>query len=129
MFFSRRRRHAIFDCDWSSDVCSSDLEARPHPTANFQVPESEGNFCSRGGRFGPHATNEEFGPPFYQKVAFVSYFNAGVRAIDVRDPFNPKEVGYFIPPTTAATDKRVGKFKGQDNVARTVIQTNNVATD
>src|SRR3990167_664055 len=24
-FFSRRRRHPIFDCDWSSDVCSSDL--------------------------------------------------------------------------------------------------------
>src|SRR2546430_11796371 len=24
-FMSGRRRHAIFDCDWSSDVCSSDL--------------------------------------------------------------------------------------------------------
>src|SRR5438270_3397233 len=26
-FFSSRRRHTIFDCDWSSDVCSSDLLA------------------------------------------------------------------------------------------------------
>src|SRR2546430_4266747 len=26
-FFSSRRRHTRFDCDWSSDVCSSDLEA------------------------------------------------------------------------------------------------------
>src|SRR5256886_8949104 len=26
-FFSSRRRHTRFDCDWSSDVCSSDL---PH---------------------------------------------------------------------------------------------------
>src|SRR5580692_368758 len=25
-FFSSRRRHTSFDCDWSSDVCSSDLE-------------------------------------------------------------------------------------------------------
>src|SRR5256886_8684612 len=25
MFFSSRRRHTRFDCDWSSDVCSSDL--------------------------------------------------------------------------------------------------------
>src|SRR2546430_14835140 len=25
--FSSRRRHTIFDCDWSSDVCSSDLSA------------------------------------------------------------------------------------------------------
>src|SRR5688572_24720466 len=25
-FFSSRRRHTRFDCDWSSDVCSSDLD-------------------------------------------------------------------------------------------------------
>src|SRR5256886_17050422 len=34
-FFSSRRRHTRFDCDWSSDVCSSDLgegEARDHHT-------------------------------------------------------------------------------------------------
>src|SRR2546430_6002626 len=29
-FFSSRRRHTRFDCDWSSDVCSSDLY-RPGP--------------------------------------------------------------------------------------------------
>src|SRR2546430_3514641 len=28
-FFSSRRRHTRFDCDWSSDVCSSDLFAEP----------------------------------------------------------------------------------------------------
>src|SRR6266478_2624435 len=27
-FFSSRRRHTRFDCDWSSDVCSSDLPSR-----------------------------------------------------------------------------------------------------
>src|SRR5256886_9858164 len=27
-FFSSRRRHTRFDCDWSSDVCSSDLKYR-----------------------------------------------------------------------------------------------------
>src|SRR2546430_11380181 len=26
-FFSSRRRHTRFDCDWSSDVCSSDLSS------------------------------------------------------------------------------------------------------
>src|SRR5256886_13301384 len=35
-FFSSRRRHTRFDCDWSSDVCSSDLllteYARAHKT-------------------------------------------------------------------------------------------------
>src|SRR2546430_943941 len=28
-FFSSRRRHTRFDCDWSSDVCSSDLLSIP----------------------------------------------------------------------------------------------------
>src|SRR5256886_9814007 len=27
-FFASRRRHTRFDCDWSSDVCSSDLRGR-----------------------------------------------------------------------------------------------------
>src|SRR2546430_15190048 len=29
-FFSSRRRHTRFDCDWSSDVCSSDLGHGAH---------------------------------------------------------------------------------------------------
>src|SRR5256886_13611775 len=29
-FFSSRRRHTRFDCDWSSDVCSSDLVMQRH---------------------------------------------------------------------------------------------------
>src|SRR2546430_7840947 len=30
-FFSSRRRHTRFDCDWSSDVCSSDLTYKDAP--------------------------------------------------------------------------------------------------
>src|SRR2546427_7119114 len=39
-FFSSRRRHTRFDCDWSSDVCSSDLVARaggPELTDTLQL--------------------------------------------------------------------------------------------
>src|SRR5205085_7750429 len=35
-FFSSRRRHTRFDCDWSSDVCSSDLS----PILD-QLPQSQ----------------------------------------------------------------------------------------
>src|SRR5467141_176006 len=39
-FFSSRRRHTSFKCDWSSDVCSSDLELRPpHGEAPGGSPE------------------------------------------------------------------------------------------
>jgi hypothetical protein len=104
------------------------VETRPMVVSNFQVPEASGNFCERGGRFGAHSSNESMAPIFYKKVVFISYFNAGVRAVDVRDPYRPKEIGYFIPAITEATDKRCIKVDGQDR-CKTAIQSNNVETD
>src|SRR2546430_3500131 len=40
-FFSSRRRHTRFDCDWSSDVCSSDLIGRA-PEIRHASVESPG---------------------------------------------------------------------------------------
>src|SRR5438270_9847654 len=39
-FFSSRRRHTRFDCDWSSDVCSSDLAVYSAPTMPVVVAGS-----------------------------------------------------------------------------------------
>ena len=50
----------------------------------------------------------------------VSYFNAGVRVVDIRDPFHPVEVGFFIPAVTEQTAGRGGQQ---------AIQTNNVEID
>jgi hypothetical protein len=110
---------------WFADIT---VEAQPMVVSNFQVPEASGHFCDRGGRFGTHSSNESMAPVFYKKVAIVTYFNAGVRAIDVRDPYQPKEVGYFIPAITAATDKRCIKIDGKDR-CKVAIQSNNVETD
>src|SRR2546430_11946366 len=38
-FFSSRRRHTRFDCDWSSDVCSSDLEGQPFDPVFYRSGE------------------------------------------------------------------------------------------
>ena len=95
-------------------------EDKPQIISNYHVPEEPGNFCSRGGRFGAHASNENMTPIYYGRVVFVSYFNAGVRAIDIRNPFKPVELGYFIPSLTSKAIP-VGGTK--------VIQTNNVEVD
>lgn len=110
---------------WFVDVT---VESRPMVVSNYTVPEASGNFCERGGRFGSHSSNESMAPIFYEKLAFIAWFNAGVRAIDVRDPFRPREVGYFIPAITERTDKRCVKTDGQER-CKTAIQTNNVETD
>src|SRR5260370_7490838 len=39
-FFSSRRRHTRFKCDWSSDVCSSDLKARGTPGEQTNLLQS-----------------------------------------------------------------------------------------
>ena len=86
------------------------------------MPEASGSFCERGGRFGAHSSNESMAPVYYKKMAFISFFNAGVRALDIRDPYHPAEVGYFIPAITAATDKRCVKIDGKDR-CKVAIQT------
>jgi hypothetical protein len=104
------------------------VEARPTVVSNFNVPEASGNFCSRGGRFGSHSMQESTAPVYHRKVAFVTWFNAGVRAVDIRDPYFPKEIGYFIPSITEATTERCIKVDGKDR-CKTAIQSNNVETD
>ena len=114
-------RHLLFFFDISEPD-------RPLPISNFLVPEQSGNFCERGGRFGPHSVQESFAPIFYKKMIFVSYFNGGVRAIDVRDPFQPVEMGFYIPATTERTKPVCDELEGRQ-VCKTVIQTNNVEVD
>jgi len=101
-------------------------ESKPFPVSTFQVPA--GDFCERGGRFGPHSSNESFAPVYYGKVVFIAYFNAGVRAVDIRDPFRPREVGHFIPAVTTNTDRRCVEIAGAPR-CKVAIQTNNVEVD
>ena len=68
------------------------------------------------------------GPPFYGRLMIFSWFNAGARVVDVRDPFHPREVAYYIPATTSLTDVRCARIEGVES-CKTAIQTNNVEVD
>ena len=111
---------------WFVDVTA---EAKPFGVSNFNVPEKSGSFCSRGGRFGSHSPNENQPPMYAKRLVFVAWFNAGVRAIDIRDPYNPREVGFYIPAKTAKTDKRCIKLPDGKERCKIAIQTNNLEVD
>jgi hypothetical protein len=116
---------------WFVDVTT---EAKPFGVASWTVPESSGDFCSRGGRFGTHSSNESAAPVFHKRILFFAHFNAGVRALDVRDPFRPKEIAYFIPamtPNTVVLETPAGQAAAPSGeaAARRAIQTNNVEVD
>src|SRR5207244_1105576 len=61
---------------WIADITS---ESRPFGVASFTVPEASGDFCTRGGRFGTHSSNENFTPIYYRRILFIAHFNARVR--------------------------------------------------
>lgn len=72
-------------------------ERNPITISSFPVPE--GDFCKRALRFGPHNVHENRPGSFQsENLIFVTYYNAGLRVIDLRNPYRPEEVGYFIPP-------------------------------
>src|SRR2546427_3458719 len=56
-FFSSRRRHTRFDCDWSSDVCSSDLEATTR--GEIQALRADGTLVRQSTFTGPARRSEE----------------------------------------------------------------------
>lgn len=103
-------------------------EAHPWPVSSFNVPEASGDFCQRGGRFGAHGSNENRTPIYYGKLLFVTWFNAGVRVVDIRDPYNPVEVGFYVPAVNENTAERCITVAGRDR-CKVAIQTNNVEVD
>ena len=71
----------------------------PTPVPPQGAPYAD--FCNKGGRFGPHNTNLEYHLPDVEKqgdLIYLTYFNAGLRVYDIKNPNLPTEVGWFIPP-------------------------------
>jgi hypothetical protein len=52
-----------------------------------------------------------------------------VRAVDIRDPYRPKEVGYYIPAITEKTDKRCVPQPVGGESCKIAIQSNNPEVD
>jgi hypothetical protein len=87
--------------DWPKLVWVLDarVETNPVPIATFPMPPYDA-FAKRGGRFGAHNLHENLPVPTSwrsENIVIGSFFNAGVRAYDVSNPYQPQEVAYFVP--------------------------------
>jgi len=80
---------------WMFDVREP---ANPVSIATFPSP-AEADYCAKGGNFGPHNLHENRPGSFQSsRLIFATYYNAGVRAYDIENAFQPREVGFYVPP-------------------------------
>ena len=93
--------------DWPKLVWLLDARDERHlvSVATLPAPPVE-TFRRRGGRFGAHNLHEN--PPVpgawkSENIVVGTFFNAGVRAYDISDPYSPREIAYFVPPTPAGS--------------------------
>jgi hypothetical protein len=88
------------DCQGLFDqVRVVDISDERQPKVVGEFPRPQGDFCQRGGRFGPHNVHEmRPGTLSDPNTIYLTYFNAGLRVVDVSDPTAPREVAYFVPP-------------------------------
>jgi hypothetical protein len=92
---------------WMVDIT---YEENPVPVSTFQVPVE--GFNLELDRFGPHQPHEDTN--LRNNLVYAAWFGGGLRVIDVSDPYQPNEIGFYVP--TAPT-------------GQSMIQTNDVYVD
>jgi hypothetical protein len=87
--------------DWPKLVWILDAreEKNPIPIATCPMPDPE-DFKRRGGRFGAHNLFENTPSPYAwhsENIILGTFFNGGLRAFDLTNPYQPKEIATFVP--------------------------------
>jgi hypothetical protein len=84
-------------------------KSNPISIATFPTPQ-ERDYAKKGRHFGPHNLHENRPGSFVSDtIIFATYQNAGLRAFDISDAFQPKQIGAFVPaPPETLVDPRPG---------------------
>jgi hypothetical protein len=68
--------------------------------STYHVPEDASPYGGKGGRFGAHQFREKMD----DTRTYVTWFAAGLRIFDVKNPLAPEEIGHFIPEPGRGTN-------------------------
>ena len=91
-----------------------DIREPTNPVSISTLPTpDEADYCKKGAHFGPHNIHENRPDTFVSSsLIFSTYQNAGIRVTDISNPFQPKEVGAFVPPEPKRlVDTRLNRAK------------------
>ena len=93
--------------DWPKLIWILDMRDETHPVSISTCPLPPVDaYKDRGGRFGAHNIHENVAlPTSWQsdQIVLGTFFNGGLRAYDISNPYQPKEVGAFVPPPPKGT--------------------------
>jgi hypothetical protein len=70
------------------------------PISTCPMPNPD-DYKTRGGRFGAHNIHENTPVPTAwqsDQVVIGTFFNGGLRAFDISNPYAPVEIAHFVPP-------------------------------
>jgi hypothetical protein len=90
----------------------------PWPIATLPISQQPGDFCAKGSRFGTHEFNRAIYAPYYGKILIVAMFNAGLQVWDIRDPYSPRRIAYFIQAPNSKTIETCGTYQGNQPYCR-----------
>src|SRR5256886_11859788 len=93
LIVSSRRRHTIFDCDWRSDVCSSDLGGIFYATS----PGGSAVFINSAGKLGTSTSSQRF----KDEIKPMKQASAALYAL--------KPVSFHYKKEIRSEERRVGK--------------------
>jgi len=84
--------------------------SNPVSISTFPTPD-EADYANKGGHFGPHNLHENRPGSFVSStLIFATYQNAGIRAFDISNPYQPKETGALVPAAPShLIDHRPGR--------------------
>ncbi len=88
--------------DWPKLIWVLDAREETNlvPIATCPLPPPDA-YANRGGRFGAHNIHENTPRPTAwqsDQIVLGTFFNGGLRAYDISNPYQPKEVATFVPP-------------------------------
>ena len=86
--------------DWPKRIWVLDVreESNPVMISSFPLP-SQDAYAFKGSRLGAHNIHENEPLPtswFSSNIIVGTFFSGGVRAYDIRDPFRPEEIAYYV---------------------------------
>jgi hypothetical protein len=92
--------------DWPKRLWMVDAREETNPVmiASMPTPEGFDELHRIGGRIGAHNIHENEPEPCsakLQNTVVATWFSAGLRIYDIRDPFRPEEIAAFLPETPA----------------------------